>query len=72
MFARGFVGDANFTFYEVAVMGDAVEFELLCAACGLEFDLSDVEDMDDVVCPECGSQSVASFGGDDGGHGLDD
>lgn len=40
-------------------MADDHEFgSMYCGACGFVFGLDDIEDMDDVRCPECGSGDV--------------
>ena len=37
-----------------------MEDDLYCGSCGLVFTLDDVDDLDDVICPDCGSQDIGS------------
>lgn len=40
-------------------MDESLEFgTMYCGACGFVFGLDDIEDFDDVHCPDCGSGDV--------------
>lgn len=39
-------------------MDDQDDVEMACIQCGAIFGMDDIEDWDDVHCPECGSASV--------------
>jgi DNA-directed RNA polymerase subunit RPC12/RpoP len=40
------------------------DVRMFCGGCGLVFGLDDIDDMDDVQCPDCQSRDVDGLGDD--------